>query len=66
MIVEVINDGRPVAIGEWDELVATGLHSFGMPHLYDTDLAILVTKGTETYRLRAAVFYYRGDTGSHD
>lgn len=33
MIVEVINDGRPVAIGEWDELVATGLHSFGMPFI---------------------------------
>ncbi|MER3445578.1 MAG: hypothetical protein C4291_01495, partial [Candidatus Dadabacteria bacterium] len=31
MIVEVINDGRPVATGERGEVVGTNLHSLAMP-----------------------------------
>jgi len=35
MIVEVLKDGRPAAMGERGEVVGTNLHSFTMPS-FDT------------------------------
>lgn len=49
MIVEVIKDGHPAAIGERGEVVGTGLHSFAMPFIR-YNLGDIVTKGSETCR----------------
>lgn len=47
LIVEVLNDDRPVAIGERGEVVGTNLHSFAMPFIRYR-LGDIVTKGSET------------------
>ena len=47
MIVEVLKDGRPAAIGERGEVVGTSLHSFAMPFIR-YQLGDIVTKGFET------------------
>src|SRR3989304_6643316 len=47
LIVEVLNDDRPVAIGERGEVVGTDLHSFAMPFIRYR-LGDIVTKGTQT------------------
>ena len=47
LIVEVLDDDRPVAIGERGEVVGTNLHSFAMPFIRYR-LGDIVTKGSET------------------
>ncbi len=47
VVLEVLKDGRPAAVGERGEVVATSLHSFAMP-LIRYRLGDLVTKGAET------------------
>jgi len=49
LIVEVLDDDRPVAIGERGEVVGTNLHSFAMPFIRYR-LGDIVTKGSETRR----------------
>jgi phenylacetate-CoA ligase len=47
MIVEVLKDGRPAAMGERGEVVGTNLHSFAMPFIRYR-LGDIVTKGSAT------------------
>jgi len=49
LVVEVLKDGRPVAVGERGEVVGTNLHSFAMPFIRYR-LGDVVTKGSETCR----------------
>ncbi len=49
VIVEIVKDGRPAAIGERGEVVGTNLHSFAMPFIRYR-LGDIVTKGFETCR----------------
>lgn len=49
VIVEVLEDGRPVGEGERGEVVVTNLHAFAMP-LIRYRLGDIVTKGAETCR----------------
>jgi phenylacetate-CoA ligase len=46
-ILEVLKDGRPAALGEEGEVVATNLHAYAMPFIRYR-LADLVTRGAET------------------
>ena len=49
LVVEVLKDGRPVAVGERGEVVGTNLHSFAMPFIRYR-LGDVVTRGSETCR----------------
>lgn len=49
MIVEVLKDGRPAAMGERGEVVGTNLHAFAMPFIRYR-LGDIVTKGFEACR----------------
>jgi len=46
IVLEVLKDGRPAAVGERGEVVATSLHSFAMPFIRYR-LGDLVTRGAE-------------------
>jgi phenylacetate-CoA ligase len=47
VVVEIVKDGRPVAVSERGEVVGTNLHSFAMPFIRYR-LGDMVTKGFET------------------
>ncbi len=49
LILEVLKDGRPAAIGERGEVVGTNLHSFAMP-VIRYRLGDIATKGLESCR----------------
>ena len=49
IVLEVVNDGHPVAVGERGEVVATALHSFAQPFIRFR-LGDLVTRGAESCR----------------
>ncbi len=46
VVVEILKDGRPAAMGERGEMVGTALHSFAMPFIRYR-LGDIVTKGSE-------------------
>jgi phenylacetate-CoA ligase len=52
VVVEVVRDGRPVAVGETGDVVVTGLHTYAAPFIR-YDLGDVATRGDETCRCGA-------------
>jgi phenylacetate-CoA ligase len=65
-IVEIVRDGRPVALGERGEVVVTGLHSFAMP-LIRYQIGDIATRGPDRCTCGAPFSTIRGIQGRmHD
>jgi len=62
LILEVLKDGHPVAVGERGEVVGTNLHSFAMPFIRYR-LGDLVSRGGETCRCGQPFSTIRGIQG---